>query len=133
MSQQQTLPGKLAGRSQRLRVWYDSECPLCRREIDLLQRLDSKQTIHFIKIEACSTLPMKKEQLLERLHAQQPDGEMISGAQAFAAIWRKLPGLKMLGYVAQWKPAATFLEWLYGKFLRHRPGMQQWLIRRGME
>ncbi|RLW67846.1 MAG: hypothetical protein B6D71_15600 [gamma proteobacterium symbiont of Stewartia floridana] len=133
MREKQSLPVREAGRSQRLRVWYDSECPLCRREIDLLKRLDSNQSIHFIKIEGYSTLPMEKEQLLERLHAQQPDGEILSGAQAFAAIWRKLPALKMLGYVAQWKPAATFLEWLYGKFLKHRPAMQQWLSRRGME
>ncbi|MBW9258614.1 MAG: DUF393 domain-containing protein [Candidatus Thiodiazotropha sp. (ex. Lucinisca nassula)] len=133
MSLKQALPGKQTGRSQRLRVWYDSECPLCRTEIDLLKRLDSKQTINFMKIEGCSTLPIAKEQLLERLHAQQPDGEIVSGAEAFAAIWRKLPGLKMLGYVAQWKPAGTFLEWLYGKFLKHRAAMQQWLSRRGIE
>ncbi|MCG7961598.1 MAG: DUF393 domain-containing protein [Candidatus Thiodiazotropha taylori] len=133
MREKQSLPVREAGRSQRLRVWYDSECPLCRREIDLLKRLDSNQSIHFIKIEGYSTLPMEKEQLLERLHAQQPDGGILSGAEAFAAIWRKLPALKMLGYVAQWKPAATFLEWLYGKFLKHRPAMQQWLSRRGME
>ncbi|MCG8086585.1 MAG: DUF393 domain-containing protein [Candidatus Thiodiazotropha taylori] len=133
MREKQSLPGKQAGRSQRLQVWYDSECPLCRREIDLLKRLDSKQSIHFIKIEECSTLPMEKQQLLERLHAQQHDGEIISGAQAFAAIWRKLPGLKVFGYVAKWKPAGDFLEWLHGKFLKHRPAMQQWLSRRGME
>ncbi|MEW8240371.1 MAG: DCC1-like thiol-disulfide oxidoreductase family protein, partial [Candidatus Thiodiazotropha taylori] len=51
MREKQSLPGKQAGRSQHLQVWYDSECPLCRREIDLLKRLDSKQSIHFIKIE----------------------------------------------------------------------------------
>ncbi|MBV2119977.1 MAG: DUF393 domain-containing protein [Candidatus Thiodiazotropha sp. (ex Ctena orbiculata)] len=133
MREKQSLPVREAGRSQRLRVWYDSECPLCRREIDLLRRLDSEQSVHFVKIEGCSTLPLEREQLLSRLHVQQSDGRIFSGAEAFAAIWRKLPGLKMLGYVAQWKPAGDFLEWLYGKFLKHRPAMQQWLSRRGME
>ncbi|MCG7904812.1 MAG: DUF393 domain-containing protein [Candidatus Thiodiazotropha weberae] len=116
-----------------LQVWYDSECPLCRREIGLLKRLDAKQTIDFIEIKDCSTLPMEKQQLLARLYAQQPDGEIISGAEVFAAIWRKLPGLSMLGYVARWQPALVFMEWLYLKFLKYRPGMQQWLINRGME
>ena len=32
----------------RLNVWYDGDCPLCRREIALVRRLDKRGAIEFV-------------------------------------------------------------------------------------
>ena len=33
-------------------VWYDSECPLCVREIKLMRQLDKRRVIDFVEIQS---------------------------------------------------------------------------------
>ena len=32
-------------------VWYDGDCPLCIREINLMRRLDKRRAINFVEIQ----------------------------------------------------------------------------------
>ena len=107
-----------------LMVWYDSKCPLCRREIALLKRLDTRQSIRFIDIHNSSSCPIDPALLLERLHAREQFGTLVSGAEAFAAMWRKIPVMRPFGLAAQWKPLLWLLERIYVGFLRIRPKLQ---------
>lgn len=116
----------------RLKVWFDADCPLCRREIRLLQRLDKQNRIHFIDLRAAAEdCPVDRGEMLKRLHAQYPEGRTVSGAEAFAAMWRRIPLLRPLGLAARWRPALSVLEWLYIRFLKIRPGLQKLAIRLG--
>lgn len=110
-----------------LTVWYDGSCPLCRREIALMQRLDWRCRVDFIDLsraapEAC---PIDPADLLARLHAD--DGQRLyDGAAAFAAMWRELPLLWPLGQLARWPFALALLERGYVRFLRWRPRLRRW-------
>ncbi|MCX7675781.1 MAG: DUF393 domain-containing protein [Alteraurantiacibacter sp.] len=117
--------------AHRLIVWYDEACPLCRREIALMRRLDRRGAIDFISIQADAgeNCPLSREELLARLHALEHD-RVLSGAAAFAAMWRAIPLLRPLGLAARWQPVLGLLEWLYLRFLKIRPHLQGLFSRR---
>ncbi len=107
-----------------LLVWFDGACPLCRREIALMRRLDTAHAIAFLDVAgeggAC---PLDRDRLLARFHASE-DGRLLSGAAAFAAMWRAIPRLRPLGLAARNPVVLAVLEQLYRVFLRLRPRMQ---------
>lgn len=104
-------------------VWYDSQCPLCRREIAWLKRLDHRERIAFVDLETAASCPVDRGAMLARLHAVE-DGRLYAGAAAFAAMWRQIPLLRPLGLAARQPWVLALLEWAYSGFLRVRPHMQ---------
>ena len=109
----------------RVTVWYDSECPLCVREIALMHGLDKHGAIEFLDIYATEDCPLDRQLLLERFHAQEQGGHVVSGARAFAVMWRALTPLRPLGLIAHFPPALWTIEGLYRLFLLVRPGLQR--------
>jgi predicted DCC family thiol-disulfide oxidoreductase YuxK len=108
-----------------LSVWYDGECPLCRREIALMRRLDRRRAIQFVDVaQDGAACPLDRTLLLARLHAEE-DGRMLSGAAAFAAMWRAIPLLRPLGLAARTPWVLALLERSYVAFLRVRPLLQR--------
>jgi predicted DCC family thiol-disulfide oxidoreductase YuxK len=107
-------------------VWYDGDCPLCLREIKLMRRLDWRDAVDFKAIAEGGDCPLDPAELLARFHAREGDGDMLSGAAAFAAMWRAIPLLRPLGLAARWQPLLKVLEALYLRFLRLRPRLQRW-------
>ncbi|MGV8928889.1 MAG: thiol-disulfide oxidoreductase DCC family protein [Brevundimonas sp.] len=112
-----------------LEVWFDGDCPLCRREIALMRRLDRRGAIDFTDVAtgqgAC---PIDRSELLARFHARE-NGVMLSGAAAFAAMWRAIPVLRPFGLAARNPSVLGLLEQLYRAFLRIRPALSRWLRR----
>jgi predicted DCC family thiol-disulfide oxidoreductase YuxK len=106
-------------------VWFDGGCPLCRREIALMRRLDRRGRIDFVDVaDPAGTCPIDRADLLARFHAREGD-VMLSGAAAFAAMWRAIPLLRPLGLAARWPAIAWLLERAYRRFLRVRPALQR--------
>ena len=122
-----------------LTVLYDGACPLCRREIGVyrgLQPLRSDAPVCFADISnAAMPLPSAlppgttREQLLARFHVRGRGGELLSGAQAFLALWAELPGWRWLARVGRLPGAAWAMERAYRLFLRVRPVLQRWAFR----
>ena len=107
-----------------LLIWYDGACPLCRREIALMRRLDRAGAIAFIDVaRGGAACPLDRAELLACLHALE-DGHLVSGAAAFAAMWRAIPTLRPLGLAARSRAVLAALEALYRAFLRVRPVLQ---------
>ncbi len=91
-----------------------------------MSRLDKARRIDFVDVstgapEAC---PISQADLLARFHAQPAGGEIVSGAAAFAAMWRVIPVLKPLGLAARWPPVLHMFEAAYRIWLRLRPSLQ---------
>ena len=105
-------------------VWHDGDCPLCRREIALMRRLDRRGAITFVDAtDPDASCPIDRRDLLARFHARE-DGTMLSGAAAFAAMWRAIPMLRPLGLLARNGTALRLLERAYLGFLVVRPRLQ---------
>ncbi len=108
-----------------LTVWFDGACPLCTREIALMRRLDRAGRIDFVDVaQPGASCPIDPALLLARFHARE-DGVLLSGAAAFAAMWRAIPLLRPLGLLARNGPVLRGLEWAYVRFLKVRPAMQR--------
>lgn len=108
----------------RVTVWFDGACPLCVREIALFRRLDRRGAIAFVDVAGDGSCPLDRETLLARFHAQEAGGAIVSGAAAFAAMWRAIPALRPVGELARNAKLLWLLERLYRLFLRLRPGLQ---------
>jgi len=109
-----------------LLVWFDGDCPLCQREIALMRRLDRRHAIQFIDVSGGGAVgcPIDQAVLLARFHARE-DGRVLSGAAAFAAMWRAIPVLRPLGLMARNRILLALLERAYVRFLRVRPRLQR--------
>jgi predicted DCC family thiol-disulfide oxidoreductase YuxK len=118
-----------------LTVLYDGACPLCRREISVyrgLKSLHPDAAVCYADIsDAAVPLPpgTTRAQLLARFHVQGQDGELLSGAQAFLALWAALPGWRWLALVGRLPGTAWLMERIYLLFLRWRPALQRWVRR----
>lgn len=110
----------------RVKVWYDGACPLCLREIGLMRRLDKRGAIDFVDVAAGAdpSCPIDRAELLARFHAEE-NGRVLSGAAAFAAMWRAIPLLRPLGLLARNRLVLRLLEAAYLKFLKIRPRLQR--------
>jgi predicted DCC family thiol-disulfide oxidoreductase YuxK len=111
----------------RLTVYHDGACPLCQREIALMRRLDRRGAIAFVDVADpanAGICPLDPADLLARFHAME-DGKLLSGATAFAAMWRAIPLLRSLGLAAKLPPLLWLLERAYIWFLRFRPAIQR--------
>ena len=110
-------------------VWFDGACPLCVREIAWMRRLDRRNAIAFVDVSRAAAqdgagCPVDRSVLLARFHALE-DGRVVSGAAAFAAMWRAVPLLRPLGLAARNRLVLAGLERLYGLFLRVQPRLQR--------
>lgn len=114
-----------------VKVWFDSDCPLCLREINAMRKLDRRGAVRFIDVQAGEDCPLDAETLLARFHAQEGDGPVLSGASAFAAMWRVIPTMRPLGLAARNGAVLWMLEKAYLAFLRVRPQLQR-LARRSL-
>jgi predicted DCC family thiol-disulfide oxidoreductase YuxK len=95
------------------------------REIGLMRRLDRRVRIAFVDLtDENAPCPLDRTLLLARLHARE-NGRMLSGAAAFAAMWRLIPVLRPLGLLARNQIVLRGLERLYLLFLRFRPSIQR--------
>ena len=122
-----------------LTVLYDGACPLCRREIGVYRGLQPNTPVCFADVSDVA-LPLPpgttREQLLARFHVRSRNGELLSGAPAFLALWAALPGWRWLALAGRLPGAAWTMERTYRLFLRWRPALQRWAFRldqRGLE
>ena len=112
-----------------LTVLYDGACPLCRREIGVYRGLRPIAPVCFADVsDTAQPLPsgITREQLMTRFHVRDSDGQLLSGAQAFLALWAALPGWRWLALVGRLPGAAWAMERAYRLFLRARPALQRW-------
>ena len=114
-----------------VKVWFDSACPLCARAIRIMRKLDWFNKVDFVDVLSTPDCPTQREHLLERFHAQRLGGPLLSGAAAFALLWRSLPLLRPLGEIARIPFVLRILEILYLRFLAIRPKLQIIFANRG--
>ncbi len=94
-----------------------------------MRRLDRRRAVAFVDVTRAgtqdgATCPIDRTALLARFHALE-DGRVVSGAAAFAAMWRAISLLRPLGLAARNPGVLAGLERLYGLFLRVRPRLQR--------
>ena len=111
-----------------LTVLFDGSCPLCRREIGVYQGLNATCPIDWLDVSSPDALPVDaatRARYMARFHVRQADGQLLSGAAAFVALWRSLPGWRWLARLASLPGVTPLLERMYRGFLPLRPQLQR--------
>ena len=112
-----------------LTLYFDGDCPLCAREIQLLRRRADPQRLQLVDISLgdfnATTLGYSKETLQNCLHACFADGQWVTGLDATLWSWRAA-GLDRWAAPITWKPLRPLLELGYRLFCRLRPHLN-WL------
>lgn len=103
-------------------VFYDGGCPVCQIEVDLYRKFDDGKSIHWIDITHLTDdqLPVAKdrETLLNRFHVRGPDGKWFIAVDAFARIWRQLPGFRRFAFLFEVPGLRHLAEIGYRWFLK---------------
>ena len=110
----------------KLTVYFDGSCSLCRREVNLYKNISGDN----VEWKDVSALPagmidpdLSKCDAMARFHVRKETGELVSGATAFAAVWRHMPGFRILAPVLSWPGIRQIAEGLYRVFLLMRPAL----------
>lgn len=107
-------------------VFYDGECPLCRREIELVRRLDPGGRVRCTDIAApsfdASPLGRSHEELMARIHGRLPDGRLVEGVEVFRRMYAAIsPGvLGPLVALTRLPPLSWALDASYRWFAKNR-------------
>ena len=108
-----------------IRVYYDGGCPVCSREIAFYRARPGADGFAWIDInqapEAELGSGLSRDSALARMHVRLADGRLVTGAAAFAQMWRRMPGLGWLGRLLAVPPFDLCAELAYQLFLRLRP------------
>ncbi|WP_026350067.1 thiol-disulfide oxidoreductase DCC family protein [Bordetella sp. FB-8] len=106
-------------------LYYDGGCPVCSREVAMYRGQPGAQDVCWVDVSRCGAADLgpdlTRDAAMARLYLRQPDGRLVSGAMAFAALWQSLPRLAWLGRLLGARPVVWMLEAVYRLFLLVRP------------
>ena len=81
-----------------MKVYFNNSCKICKAEIDLYKKEKIKE-IEWVDITdnnlAEKETSKNSKELLRRLHVVENE-KVIQGAEAFLALWKKIPKYKFL-------------------------------------
>jgi predicted DCC family thiol-disulfide oxidoreductase YuxK len=104
-------------------VFFDGDCPLCTREIDLLRRLDRSGRIRFTDIAAPgfdpAALGTSMDALMARIHGRLPDGSWIEGVEVFRRLYAAV-GFGPLVALTRIPGVSHALDAAYAVFAKNR-------------
>lgn len=107
-----------------IRVLFDGECPLCRREIRMLERLDrGRGCVDFEDISQPAFDPgaygLDAEQVMARIHGVLPDGNIVEGLEVFRRVYAAV-GFGWLMAPTRWPLLRDVSEAGYRIFAQNR-------------
>lgn len=89
-----------------LTTYYNGSCPLCRHEITAYQRRARRLGLNALawsdimaEPERLAAIGVTLEQAERRLIAEDETGRLLVGVDAFAELWRRLPGFRWLAWL----------------------------------
>ena len=106
-----------------IEVFFDGDCPLCRREVELVRRRDRRGAVKFVDIAASSfdadRYGKDLSQLMDRIHGRLPDGTWVEGVEVFRRMYGAV-GFGRLVSLSRLPVVRHGLDWLYERFARNR-------------
>lgn len=111
-------------RTQLPLVFYDGECPLCRREIAHYRRLRGAELIAWVDITKDETIldtyGLSRDVAMARFHVRDLSGHWQTGAWGFTELWAHLPAYRWLARALRALRLEPLLDLLYTRFARWR-------------
>ena len=104
-------------------VFYDGDCPLCKREIATLQWMDRKDRIKFTDISVpdfrAADLGKEMDVLMAEIHGRLPSGQWLVGVEVFRRLYSAV-GFGPLVALTRLPLVSHTLDWGYRIFAKNR-------------
>jgi len=105
-------------------VFYDGQCPLCRREILHYRSLRGADRVQWVDIteadQLLSTHGLTRERVMARFHVLDAEGRWHSGAWGFAELWSHLPRYRWIASTLRMMRVLPLVDLTYRPFARWR-------------
>lgn len=114
-------------------VLYNGRCPICSREIEGYRRLAARCGVVVDLLdasrdeEALAALGLDADRAARRLHLLEK-GRLLAGVEAFAALWERLPGWRLIARLVRLPGVRALAEFVYEGILA--PLLYRWHMRR---
>ncbi len=115
----------------RLAVYFDNSCPLCRKEIAFYQHRKGADGIDWVDVSQPDNAPdeLSCAQAMARFHVRTTDGRLVDGGKAFVELWMQLKAFRWLGMMFSLPVLRSVIDWAYDAFLPLRPRLQRLMAR----
>lgn len=107
-------------------IYFDGSCPLCSVEVNHYASSIGRGKLHLVdvSVDGANLAPgLTAEDAIKRFHVRKPNGELVSGAKAFAEVWRMTPGWIWAARLAAFPGVLSLMEAFYRAFLLVRPAV----------
>ncbi len=106
-----------------IEVFFDGQCPLCLREVNMIRRRDHQHRILFTDISSpafdANSRGLTQQALMDEIHAELPDGTRIRGVEVFRRMYDSI-GFGALVSVTRLWGVRQSLEGVYNVWARNR-------------
>lgn len=96
------------------RILYNDTCPICRSEIEAYRRQATGLPLRFDPLTEAHCYGLTPDEAARRLHVLQ-HGQLLSGLEAFRAIWASLPRTRRLARLTGLPVIRPVLAFLYDR------------------
>lgn len=109
----------------KIALLYDSDCPLCMREVNFLKARDAgRGLVKFVDIAADDYSPeanggVSFEDAMGRIHAVLPDGQVVKNVEVFRRTYEIL-GMGWIYAITNVPVIGAIADWLYGIWAQYR-------------
>lgn len=104
-------------------VFYDGDCPLCLKEINMIRWMDRKNRILFTDIASETFSPgsigRSMPELMDQIHGRLPDGSMVIGVDVFRHLYSAV-GFGPVVALTRLPVVTQALDLGYTFFAKHR-------------
>lgn len=105
-------------------VFYDGDCPLCHKEIKLLDKLDRKGLIRFTNLaspdfDPKASLGLSMDVLMAEIHGRFDTGETVKGVEVFRQLYSRTCFAFLVPLTRFWG-ISHLLDVLYSFFAKYR-------------
>ena len=111
--------------SQPFEVFYDQQCPLCRKEINFIRKRDKQGRLKLTDISASEfdaiSTGKSLDVLMREIHGRYSDGTIITGVEVFREIYQRI-GWGAFVVPTRWIGVRWMMDRMYNVFasLRYR-------------
>jgi predicted DCC family thiol-disulfide oxidoreductase YuxK len=114
---------KSNAKTKKTEIFYNGSCSICAPEIHLYKKIITNENVEgdsqldFVDISVSAPDEFSQEDMLKRLHAKLPNGDIVSGVPAFITLWKQVPGFKGLAFLINLPIIKSVAVFIYDKIL----------------
>ena len=106
-------------------MFHDGDCPLCKFEVEAMQKLDIKKAIRWVDItkekKALDDVGISYHDAMARIHVQDENNNMLTGVRGFLVVWKKLPYYRrVVPFIEKVPFVLSIMEGVYTFFAKYR-------------